>query len=160
MGGRYHLYPDRRGLAVPCCNQRSMFQEGRWIRFLRVYRHTPDPCRLACMAIQREKTQLGLIFHSDRGTQYAAVAYQNALAVQGIRQSMSYRGNPYDNAVAENFFSCLKCELVSLHRYSSRAQAQNSIFAYIETFYNSLRPHSSLAWRSPNLFLADLPTSS
>ena len=105
------------------------------------------------MAIQREKPQPGLIFHSDRGVQYACCAYRNSLATAGIRQSMSRKGDPYDNAVAENFFSCLKCELVYLCRYATRPKAQTSIFAYIETFYNSLRPHSALGWLSPNLFI-------
>ena len=64
------------------------------------------------MAVRRERPAAGLIFHSDRGVQYAAQAYRDALARHNIRQSMSRRGDPYDNAVAENFFSCLKCELV------------------------------------------------
>ena len=105
------------------------------------------------MAIQREKPQPSLIFYSDHGVQYACCAYRNSLATAGIRQSMSRKGDPYDNAVAENFFSCLKCELVYLCRYATRAKAQTSIFAYIETFYNSLRPHSALGWLSPNLFI-------
>ena len=109
------------------------------------------------MAIQREKQQPCL---SDRGVQYASSDYRNALAAVGILQSMSRKGNPYDNAVAENFFSCLKCELVHLHHYATRAQAQTSIFAYIETFYNSLRPHSSLAWLSPNDFFSSLHLAS
>ena len=60
---------------------------------------------------------------------------------------------------AENFFSCLKCELIYLNHYVTRAQAQSSIFAYIETFYNAVRPHSALGWRSPNAFAASLNSS-
>ena len=101
------------------------------------------------MAYRRRKPSAGLIFHSDRGVQYAARAYRERLEAYGIRQSMSRRGDPYDNAVAENFFSCLKCELVHLHHYRSRQEAQNDIFAYIEAFYNRVRPHSSIGWRSP-----------
>ena len=63
--------------------------------------------------------------------------------------SMSRKGEPHDNAVAENFFSCLKCELVYLTIYATRRQAQNSIFRYIEGFYNPVRPHSSIGWLSP-----------
>ena len=104
------------------------------------------------MAVRREQPSPGLIFHSDRGIQYAADAFRRRLAALGIRQSMSRKGDPYDNAVAENFFSCLKCELVHLRRYDSRRAAQADIFAYIEAFYNTLRPHSSIGWLSPCAF--------
>lgn len=104
------------------------------------------------MAIRREKPTEGLIFHSDRGSQYAAMAYRERLAASGVRQSMSRKGDPYDNAVAENFFSCLKCELVHLQRYARRAEAETSIFAYVETFYNTVRPHSALGWLAPAAF--------
>ena len=72
---------------------------------------------------------------------------------------MSRRGNPYDNAVAENFFSCLKCELVHLKHYSTRATARDDVFAYIEAFYNTIRPHSAIGWRSPARSWADLAAS-
>ncbi len=65
---------------------------------------------------------------------------------------MSRRGNPYDNAVAENFFSCLKCDLVHLKQYLTCTKARIDIFAYIEAFYNSVRPHSALGWLSPARF--------
>lgn len=106
------------------------------------------------MAVRREQPQPGLIFHSDRDVQYASSDYRNRLAALGHRQSMSRKGNPYDNAVAENFFSCLKSELVHLRQYETRAEAQRDIFAYIEAFYNSLRPHSALGWVSPSRFEA------
>ena len=89
------------------------------------------------------------MFHSDRGVQYAATAYRKELEKLGFVQSMSRKGEPHDNAVAENFFSCLKCELVYLTSYATRRQAQNSIFRYIEGFYNTVRPHSSIGWLSP-----------
>ena len=92
------------------------------------------------MAYRRRKPARGLIFHSDRGVQYAARAYRERLEAYGIRQSMSRRGDPYDNAVAENFFSCLKCELVHFKHYPTRAAAQDDVFAYLETFYNTIRP--------------------
>ena len=104
------------------------------------------------MAVRRRKPLPGLIFHSDRGVQYAAFAYRQRLASLGIRQSMSRKGDPYDNAVAENFFSCLKCECVHLRHFASRAQAMADVFAYIETFYNPVRPHSSIGWRPPDAF--------
>jgi len=65
---------------------------------------------------------------------------------------MSRKGDPYDNAVAENFFSCLKCELIYLKHYQTRDEAKLDIFAYIEAFYNNIRPHSALGWISPNAF--------
>lgn len=111
------------------------------------------------MAYHRRRPAKGLIFHSDRGVQYAARAYRERLEACGIRQSMSRRGDPYDNAVAENFFSCLKCELVHLKHYHSRSEAQTDIFAYLEAFYNSVRPHSALGWLSPARFEASLYTS-
>ncbi len=104
------------------------------------------------MAVYRKKPGAGLIFHSDRGIQYASRAYRNELSKNGVRQSMSKRGDPYDNAVAENFFSCLKCELIHLTRFRARREAENAIFSYIECFYNAVRPHSAVGWLSPNAF--------
>ena len=104
------------------------------------------------MAYRRRKPTEGLIFHSDRGVQYAAKAFRDRLSAYGFRQSMSRKGDPYDNAVAENFFSCLKCELIHLKLYPTRAAARNDVFLYLEAFYNSLRPHSALGWISPSQF--------
>ncbi len=111
------------------------------------------------MAYHRRRSGKGLLFHSDRGVQYAAKAYRERLETYGIRQSMSRRGDPYDNAVAENFFSCLKCELVHLNQYPTRAAAQNDVFVYLEAYYNTVRPHSALGWISPTRFEAMLCTS-
>ena len=108
------------------------------------------------MAVRRERPAPGLIFHSDRGVQYAAAAFRERLASLGVRQSMSRKGDPYDNAVAENFFSCLKCELVHLRRFDSRRAAQANLFTYIEAFYNTIRPHSSLGWLPPRDFVKRL----
>jgi putative transposase len=104
------------------------------------------------MAVHRERPQPGMIFHSDRGVQHASHHYRNRLEALGIRQSMSHKGGPYDNAVAENFFSCLKNELLHLRRFASRAQAHDDIIEYIEAFYNPLRPHSALGWLAPERF--------
>ena len=101
------------------------------------------------MAVSRQKPQTNLIFHSDRGVQYASSQYRQALAKHNITQSMSRNGNPYDNASAESFSSCLKCELVHYKHYRTMAEAQADIFAYIETYYNSLRPQEALNWLSP-----------
>ena len=104
------------------------------------------------MAYNRQKPDGELIFHSDRGVQYASNKYREALAAFGITQSMSRKGDPYDNAVAENFFSCLKNELVHHKHYKTRAEAQADIFAYIEIYYTAVRPHSGIGWMSPNEF--------
>ena len=104
------------------------------------------------MAVRRQRPDKGLIFHSDRGVQYAAKAYRERLEAYGIRQSMSRKGDPYDNAVAENFFSCLKCERIHLTQYPTRQAAQTDVFAYMEAFYNTIRPHSALGWLSPAQF--------
>ena len=104
------------------------------------------------MAYHRQKPTKGLIFHSDRGVQYAADAYRQQLKCFRITQSMSRKGDPYDNAVAENFFSCLKCELVHHNQFDTRKHAENAIFSYIEGFYNNFRPHSGIGWMSPKQF--------
>ncbi|MDQ7960508.1 IS3 family transposase [Flavobacterium lindanitolerans] len=85
-----------------------------------------------------------LIFHSDRGVQYACKKFVSLLAKNGITQSMSRKGNCYDNAVAESFFKTLKIELVHHKKYSTRREASESIAEYIENFYNSERRHSAL----------------
>lgn len=101
------------------------------------------------MAVYRQKPGRGLIFHSDRGVQYASAAFGSFLYRQGFLQSMSRKGDPYDNAVAENFFSCLKCECVHLSHFPTRNAAKTAIFNYIETFYNRVRPHSGIGWMAP-----------
>ena len=104
------------------------------------------------MAVRRQRPNASLIFHSDRGVQYASSAYRKALESYQIKQSMSRKGDPYDNAVAENFFSCLKCECLHLAHFATRAAAKSAIFRYIEAFYNSVRPHSAIGWLAPNAF--------
>ena len=108
------------------------------------------------MAVHRQKPKPGLIFHSDRGIQYASTAYRKAPESYGFLRSMSGKGDPYDNAVAENFFSCLKCECVYLRYFATRNAAKAEIFRYIEAFYNSVRPHSGIGWLAPNAFEAVL----
>ncbi len=97
-----------------------------------------------------------LIVHSDRGAQFASAAYRQLLAQHGLVASMSRKGNCYDNAFIESFWSSLKYELVSQQRFATYAQARSAIFDYIETFYNRTRLHSSLAYRSPINFESNL----
>lgn len=98
----------------------------------------------------RRKPKPGLLHHSDRGTQYASEDYQNALDEAGMIGSMSGRGNCYDNAVAESFFSTLKQELGE--DFDSHAYARRELFDYIEVFYNQRRKHSTLGYKSPAQF--------
>jgi len=86
------------------------------------------------MAVSRGKPEQGLIFHSDRGVQYASIKYRERLNQCHIRQSMSRKGDTYDNAVAENFFSCLKCKLTHLKHYHTRAEAQLDILPILKPF--------------------------
>src|SRR6266567_1359987 len=83
-----------------------------------------------------------LLFHSDRGSQYTSDAYRAALAEAGITVSMSRTGNFYDNAVTESFFGTLKGECVERLTFQTRGQARQTIFEYVECFYNSVRRHS------------------
>jgi len=108
------------------------------------------------MAVRRRKPAPGLLHHSDRGVQYACDDYQRLLAEHKIVCSMSAAGNCYDNAVVESFWATLKTELVYQHRYATREQARNSIFEYIEVFYNRQRRHSSAGYMSPEAFEAAL----
>jgi transposase InsO family protein len=91
-----------------------------------------------------------LLFHSDRGSQYAAERYQEHLKEQGIICSMSRRGNCWDNAPVESFFATLKKEEVHRQNYLTREQAKASLFYYIEVFYNRKRRHSALGYLSPH----------
>jgi transposase InsO family protein len=106
------------------------------------------------MALARRQVSKGLVHHSDRGVQYASLQYQALLEKHGITVSMSGKGDCYDNAMMESFWSTLKTELVHLDCYATRQQARQSIFDYIETFYNRTRLHSSLGYVSPEAFEA------
>jgi putative transposase len=100
----------------------------------------------------------GAIIHTDQGSQYASVEYRRLLYIGGFRQSMSRRGNCYDNAQAESFFSRFKAELLENGRFESLAQAQSEIFSYIEGYYNRVRLHSSLGYKSPMQFEKEMKT--
>jgi len=100
-------------------------------------------------ALKRQKPGAGLIFHSDRGTQYTSYAFQDLLHQYGFVPSMSSTGNCYDNAIMESFFHTLKTELIYFEKYRTRREAQGSVFEYIEVFYNRIRRHSALNYCSP-----------
>jgi transposase InsO family protein len=104
------------------------------------------------MACLRREPQRGIIFHSDRGSQYASHACTATLQRKGFVASMSGKGNCYDNAHAESFFHTMKVEEVHGNAYTTRQEAKLSIFEYIEVFYNRIRKHSQLGYQSPYQF--------
>ena len=108
------------------------------------------------MALLQRRPSRPLIIHSDRGAQFASAAYRQLLAQHGLVASMSRKGNCYDNAFIESFWSSLKYEVVYHQRFATFAEARSAIFNYIETFYNRNRLHSSLAYRSPIAFESQL----
>ncbi len=102
------------------------------------------------MAVRARKPDAGLIHHSDRGVQYASCLFQEALQKAGMVCSMSRKGNCWDNAVAESFFSTLKRELIYPQGiFASKEEARSQIFRFIETWYNRVRKHSALQYLSP-----------
>lgn len=104
------------------------------------------------MAITQRQPTGPVLHHSDRGVQYACDQYQALLHKHGLQPSMSGRGDCYDNAVMESFWGTLKTELVHHEHYVTRASARQSLFEYIEVFYNRQRRHSSLNYQSPHAF--------
>jgi transposase InsO family protein len=101
------------------------------------------------MALLHRQPPANLLFHSDRGIQYASTEYRRALAQAGLQASMSRKGNCYDNAAMESFWSTLKLELVYRRQFSDPTEARGQLFNYIEAFYNRQRTHSSLQYLSP-----------
>ena len=101
------------------------------------------------MALLHRQPPVNLLFHSDRGVQYASADYRRALSQAGVVASMSRKGNCYDNATMESFWSTLKLELVYRRDFATRTQARSQIFDYIESFYNRQRTHSALGYHSP-----------
>ena len=101
------------------------------------------------MAVWKRKPAKGLLWHTDRGSQYASDSHRKFLKQHGIQQSMSRKGNCWDNAVSESFFHTLKTECVNHENYVTREAARKSIFDYIEVFYNRQRLHSSNGYLSP-----------
>jgi putative transposase len=101
------------------------------------------------MALLHRQPPAKLLFHSDRGVQYASGDFRQALQTANLVASMSRKGNCYDNATMESFWSTLKLELVYRGRFDTRAEARTQIFDFIEVFYNRQRLHTALNYRSP-----------
>lgn len=112
-------------------------------------------------AIARRQLKPGMILHSDRGVQYSSDAYRSIIARHGFRQSMSRKGNCWDNAPMESFFKTMKAELIYPRKYyHTRREAATSIFEYIEMYYNRQRMHSALNYQSPEDFEATFSLTS
>jgi transposase InsO family protein len=106
------------------------------------------------MAFKNRRAQAGLLFHSDRGVQYCARSFRDLLEKRcpAVRQSMSRKGNCWDNACAESFFKTLNRELETLDGRHTAAEVRQSVFMYIESYYNRVRIHSALDYVSPDVF--------
>lgn len=109
-------------------------------------------------AIKQDLVRGGAVIHSDRGSQYASNAFGKLLQTSCFRQSMSGKGNCYDNAQAESFFSRFKAELLEAGVFEDVEQAESEVFSYIEGYYNRVRIHSSLGYKSPMEYEAELKT--
>ena len=109
-------------------------------------------CDALMMALWRRGFPRGVLFHSDRGSQYCSHEYQKMLKMYGLISSMSRKSNCWDNAVAESFFNSLKTELIYTQRYATREIAKQSIFQYIEVYYNRIRRHSAIGSIAPEVF--------
>ena len=108
------------------------------------------------MALAERRPAAGLLHHSDRGSQYTCAEYQQLLTAHGVVASMSKKGDCWDNAVAESFFATLEIELLLEADWATRADARLAIFEFIEAWYNRERRHSSLGYRSPVQYEAEL----
>jgi transposase InsO family protein len=106
-------------------------------------------CDALSMALTSRRPPAGLIFHSDRGSQYTSAEFGELCGDHGVVQSMSRPGQCWDNAVAESFFATLKLELIYTRSWPSIAQARHAVFDYIEVFYNQRRLHTTLGYLSP-----------
>ena len=107
------------------------------------------------MAIWSRKPGRGLIWHSDRGSQYCSKSHRTILKDHKILQSMSRKGDCWDNATSESFFSTIKREMPQMGDFADQKQATAAIFEYIEVFYNRIRAHSTIGYRSPAEFEED-----
>jgi putative transposase len=110
------------------------------------------PSGALMMAIWRRGKSIELLHHSDQGSQYTSEDFQRLLADQGITCSMGRRGDCWDNAAMESFFSTMKTERTSRRRYVRRDEARADVFDYVERFYNPRRRHSTLGQVSPDQY--------
>ena len=106
-------------------------------------------CNALLMALYRRKFPAKVLMHTDRGSQYCSNRYRNIIGKYGLIGSMSRKGNCWDNAISESFFHTLKVELVHQYKYKTREIAKQSIFQYIQEYYNRQRMHSAIDYMTP-----------
>jgi len=128
---------------------RSLARASMFVRASAILRKRSSRRAALTMAIQRQKPPPGLIHHSDRGSQCAAADYRKVLDAAGMTQSMSRKGNCWDNAPMDSCLGTIKTELVHQARYPSRDAARHDLFAYIEGYYNRQRLHSAVGYITP-----------
>lgn len=97
----------------------------------------------------RQRHPLGVVHHSDQGSQYTSLEFGRRCREAGVRPSMGSVGDAYDNALCESFFATLECELLDRHHFRTRQEATGAVFEFIEGWYNAQRRHSSLGYMSP-----------
>jgi putative transposase len=110
------------------------------------------------MAIGQRRPTGDVIHHSDQGSQYTSLAFGNRCKEAGVRPSMGSVGDAYDNAMCESFFATLECELLERRRFASQAEARVACFSFVEGWYNPVRLHSALGYRSPMRYEQDMLT--
>ena len=120
--------------------------------------HKALVCDALLMALRERGYPVGVIVHSDRGSQYCSHRYQRLFKTHRLVCSMSRKGNCWDNAIAESFFHALKVELVQGQCYKTREQAKQSVFQYIEGYYNRQRRHSAIDYKTPMQVEISQPT--
>jgi len=135
------------------CVMIDLFHRGvvAWQTSERINRHLV--CDALNYAMAKQGYPQGVMVHSDRGSQYASHEFKGALRQHRAIQSMSRKGNCWDNAVAESFFHTLKAHIVHDSVFKTRKEANAALFEYIETYYNRVRRHSANGWLSPNAFM-------
>ncbi|MDQ3621008.1 MAG: integrase core domain-containing protein [Verrucomicrobiota bacterium] len=150
MGWRHYFYPNQRRLALSGRRHRPLLAS---ILGWSLADHLRSELVLAALRQALEtRPAKGTIFHSDRGSQYASAPFRQALAGAGMRQSMSARANPYDNAWTESFIGTLKGEMLQNGCFQNATDARTEIFDYIEGYYNTDRKHSALNYLTPTEF--------
>ena len=148
-----NLYQSGSKTQTALCKEYGVSQTAltRWIRqYTTVQTDDGEVMTAFKKAYKKRNAPFGLMFHSDRGTQYTAFAFRQLLDSLHVVQSFSKKGYPFDNACCESFFKYLKKEEINRKTYHSLQELQLSLFEYIEGFYNAKRPHGALGMMTPN----------
>ena len=130
---------------------RSLLKEGDFMDALLSARHSVDFVKEAFLKAFSERGRPeGLLFHSDRGSEYTCKEFRDLIDQCSVLQSFSAKGYPYDNSVCESFFKYLKMEETDRKHYRTREELRLDLFSYIDGYYNSKRIHSSIGYKTPN----------